>query len=511
MKLRIAVFLPVTLMLLVMCVPALAIANSSTEISLSLSKTTASVGESVTASGTTAPGAWVPLKVIDGAQSILVFDAKKADANGNYRLDFVVPAGASGTLTVVAGEGGNVTTETLTVGTVPPADREAPTWPANSTLKATSVTQTGLTLTWSAASDNVGVTAYKIFKDGTVIGTVEATTFTYNVTGLSAATTYTFKVEAGDAANNWSTNGPRTTVTTKSAGGGGDGGGGDSTSSVSQPETGASKSITAATGGTVSYENLTVEIPAGALPGNATVSVSKLTPSKAKEVVPEGLQAKLCSDVYEITTTGGRDFGDKTITIKIAYDPSKIAAREAAVIQYYDEAAGKWMALETTVVQENGKWYAVTHVNHLTKFAVFSAAVKNDEVPSQPSAKVIKLTIGQVEASVDGSPYILDAAPYVDTQAGRALAPVRFISEALGAGVDWNPETRQVTITDGGKEIVLTLGSGEVRINGVKQTIDCVPAILPPGRTFAPLRFVSETLGAKVDYEAQTREITITR
>lgn len=408
MKPRIAVFLSVTLILLAMCVPAVAIANGSTEISLSLSKTTASVGESITASGTTAPGAWVPLKVIDGAQNILVFDAKKADANGNYRLDFIVPASASGTLTIVVGEGGNVVAKTLTV---------------------------------------------------------------------------------------------------KSAGGGDGGGGG--TSPVSQPETGAKKTITAATGGTVSYENLTVEIPAGALPGNATVSISKLASGKAKEAVPEGLRVKLCSDVYEITTTGSRDFGDKTITIKIAYDPSKIAAGETSVIQYYDEAAGKWMALETTVVQENGKWYAVTQVNHLTRFAVFSAAVR--KVPGQPAAKVIKLTVGQVEASVDGSPYILDAAPYVDPQAGRALAPVRFISEALGAGVDWDIKTGQVTITDGGKEIVLTLGSREVWINGGKQTIDCVPALLPPGRTFTPLRFVSETLGAKVDYEAQTREITITR
>ena len=45
----------------------------------------------------------------------------------------------------------------------------------------------------------------------------------------------------------------------------------------------------------------------------------------------------------------------------------------------------------------------------------------------------------------------------------------------------------------------------------MKQTIDCAPATLPPGRTFVPLRFVSEALGAKVDYEAGSGQVLITR
>lgn len=133
---------------------------------------------------------------------------------------------------------------------------------------------------------------------------------------------------------------------------------------------------------------------------------------------------------------------------------------------------------------------------------------QDDELPDKPPEKLIKLTIGQMGASVDGSPYSLDAAPFIDAEAGRTLVPVRFVSEALGANVVWDPETRQVTITDEDKEIVLTIGSTEVQVNGVKQTIDCAPMLLP-GRTFVPLRFVSETLKAEVDYKAETGEITI--
>jgi hypothetical protein len=125
-----------------------------------------------------------------------------------------------------------------------------------------------------------------------------------------------------------------------------------------------------------------------------------------------------------------------------------------------------------------------------------------------PAAKVIKLVIGQLSATVGDSPYTLDAAPFID--GSRTLVPIRFVSEALGAKVDWDAATRQVTITDGAARIVLTIGSGSALVNDSSQSLDAPPRI-DGGRTFVPLRFVSETLGAKVDYDASARSITITR
>jgi len=89
--------------------------SGSVTVTLSLSTTTASVGETVTASGTTAPNAWVPIKVVDASQSIIVLDTAEADAGGNYSIDFKVPESATGTLTVVVGEGSNVATKSLTI------------------------------------------------------------------------------------------------------------------------------------------------------------------------------------------------------------------------------------------------------------------------------------------------------------------------------------------------------------------------------------------------------------
>jgi hypothetical protein len=84
-------------------------------ISLWLSKDVASVGDIVTASGKTSPEAWVPIKVLDEAGNILLFDSSKADGEGNYSVDFIIPDNAAGTLTVVVGEGNTVASRTITV------------------------------------------------------------------------------------------------------------------------------------------------------------------------------------------------------------------------------------------------------------------------------------------------------------------------------------------------------------------------------------------------------------
>ncbi|MGI6452339.1 MAG: stalk domain-containing protein [Syntrophomonadaceae bacterium] len=139
----------------------------------------------------------------------------------------------------------------------------------------------------------------------------------------------------------------------------------------------------------------------------------------------------------------------------------------------------------------------------------FDYQVEQKEETTGKQSMVVKLSIGLLEASIDGRPYTLDAAPYINAESERTLVPVRFVSEALGACVAWDQETRKVTITYGEKEIILTVGSDSVLVNGSREYIDCVPELLPPGRIFVPLRFVGETLGAEVIYDSG--EILITR
>ncbi len=88
--------------------------GSSDSVSLTLSKTSAPVKSSVTASGAAAPVVWVSIKVVDGTSPApLYYNAVKSDAGGNYTDTFRVPV-TPGALTVVAGYGDNVATAALT-------------------------------------------------------------------------------------------------------------------------------------------------------------------------------------------------------------------------------------------------------------------------------------------------------------------------------------------------------------------------------------------------------------
>lgn len=101
-------------------------------------------------------------------------------------------------------------------------DTEPPTAPSN--LASSNVTSTSLTLTWTASTDNVGVTNYRIFRNGTYFNQTGNNSTTYNVTGLTASTAYSFYVVAQDAAGNNSNQSNTINVTTNSGGGGGGGG-----------------------------------------------------------------------------------------------------------------------------------------------------------------------------------------------------------------------------------------------------------------------------------------------
>lgn len=92
---------------------------------------------------------------------------------------------------------------------------------------------------------------------------------------------------------------------------------------------------------------------------------------------------------------------------------------------------------------------------------------------------------------------------------GRTLAPVRALGEALGAEVTWRNDARQAVLRKGDTTIVLTLGSAKAAVNGVETDLpDGIPAVMVgyqgQTRTFAPLRFVAEQLGASVEWDGGT-------
>ncbi|MCF6094499.1 copper amine oxidase N-terminal domain-containing protein [Microaerobacter geothermalis] len=108
-----------------------------------------------------------------------------------------------------------------------------------------------------------------------------------------------------------------------------------------------------------------------------------------------------------------------------------------------------------------------------------------------------------------------DAQPYINED-NRTMVPVRFIAEArhIEADVSWNPFTRTVTIekpnSDGKTQTVIKLKVGENKalVNGQEVTFD-TKAVIKDDRTMVPLRFVAETLGARVFWDPRVKAVII--
>jgi hypothetical protein len=113
-----------------------------------------------------------------------------------------------------------------------------------------------------------------------------------------------------------------------------------------------------------------------------------------------------------------------------------------------------------------------------------------------------------ISVTVDGTPVAFnDAAPRMVN--GRVLVPLRGVFEQMGAYVHWTDATQTVDATKGNTSVSLRIGDPVATVNGSPVRMD-VPATLVGGSTMVPLRFVSEALGANVDWNDQANAVMIT-
>ena len=94
--------------------------------------------------------------------------------------------------------------------TLSPPDEEAPSAPTD--VAASNVTDSSADITWTASTDNVGVTGYDVYVDGDLDGSTTSTS--YSLSGLSPETSYSVAVRAKDAADNESAEGLQPSFTT---------------------------------------------------------------------------------------------------------------------------------------------------------------------------------------------------------------------------------------------------------------------------------------------------------
>ncbi len=134
----------------------------------------------------------------------------------------------------------------------------------------------------------------------------------------------------------------------------------------------------------------------------------------------------------------------------------------------------------------------------------------------------IDLTIGSNIVYINNTATEIDAAPVLKND--TTMVPIRVIAEALGAEVGWNEWKGSVSIdpNEGAYSYEIEIGNPNVIVwtdpfsddfdpNENTDYILETPAFIENGRTYLPLRFVSERLGATVEWDGITKTVTITK
>lgn len=200
----------------------------------------------------------------------------------------------------------------------------------------------------------------------------------------------------------------------------------------------------------------------------------------------------------------------KTENGKISVTPAKAEAGEKVTIKATPDSG--YQLDKVTVKDKDNSNVKLTKVNDNEytftmpkgKVSVDATFVQKDAANDNSVAeksKVIKLQIGSRIVNVDNEAVIYDAAPVIRND--RTLVPIRIVIETLGGKVDWNGVTKEVTLNIDGKEIKMTIGK-------TLEKYGVAPVIID-GRTFVPVRFVADELGATVAWDDATKTVTITK
>jgi len=212
----------------------------------------------------------------------------------------------------------------------------------------------------------------------------------------------------------------------------------------------------------------------------------------------EGTGKYLIGSTVTITPKANSGYKVKSVTVTDTAEGTEIVTAKTEDGEYTFTAT-----VDATVTAEFAK----------KSGSIILPAPGSDKKPgtgtiANKTASQIILTIGSVDAQVFGAPVSNDVAPIIEND--RTMLPARFVAESLGAYVAWDNAQRKVTIHKNLTMIEIYIDSDIAYINGNPVTLDS-PAFIRNDRTYTPVRFIAEALGATVEWNELLRQVIITR
>lgn len=262
---------------------------------------------------------------------------------------------------------------------------------------------------------------------------------------------------------------------------------------------GANCTITADTSVTAVWKDLEKVITpvispnGGTFNGSQTVTVTTETADAIIYYTTDGTAPTAGSTVYSGPFTISSSVTVKAIAVKGGMANSDIAS--ASFTKYSSNSGGSTPPTNTTPAEPTDT----------------TPPTKVEPKPTDNAENELVLTIGKKEAKAFGEEKTNDVAPIVKND--RTMLPARFIAESLGAEVIWNGKKREVTIKGKnakGEDVIILLyiDSDIAYINGKEVKLDS-PAFIENGRTYTPIGFIAENLGASVAWIEEEQKIII--
>ena len=219
------------------------------------------------------------------------------------------------------------------------------------------------------------------------------------------------------------------------------------------------------------------------------------------------------SVTFDYDSTNGAANQDNTVKLTLVDENGKVM-KELTGVQLNAFVASSSVedanvTVDTNNVQvTNGKATFTVYADKETEAEILVSFVKDGKMYADTltytfgeqdvnADKIVAMTIGSTDYIVNNDIVKGDAAPYVDGN-WRTMVPVRALAETFGATVDFDNDTRVITIVDGDTEIVMTVGETAYTVNGEEANMDTAPVIGDSDRTYVPVRFVAEALGYTV-------------
>ncbi len=232
---------------------------------------------------------------------------------------------------------------------------------------------------------------------------------------------------------------------------------------------------------------------------NADIGITKGNDGKVYAVIITGAGSSDQLEEYDFLYKNGNSMERK---IKTKYNSADLNARymvDNTVVEksVYDATMKQYMDFE----DNSGSGKSFDYVPKIEMDTVEAVIDVINDAKRDKDSSIIRIYINGDELKTDNNPVIIN---------GTTMVPMRDIFEALDSKVNWDSATKSVTATRGNKAIKLTVNSTEAIVNGKTNILNEAPYVNENQTTMVPLRFISEALGADVEWNGTERVITIT-